>query len=189
MGRSTHMDDRQVSELLYQSLEVEIGGQRVYETAITCALNEDLKEEWEKYLERDEDPRGDPPFHVRPYRARSRGRDAGSGGGADKAESLVRSMEMALARADRAAAAQLVGGRVRGRGRDEGPPGLGAHRSGRREGNRVRWSKALQEAYERSRSRRTSTSTTRWARAPESSGSSRLAWRRYSRRPKRRRRS
>ena len=44
------MNDEQVTELLYQSLETEIGGQQVYEAAIACALNEDLKEEWTKYL-------------------------------------------------------------------------------------------------------------------------------------------
>jgi len=41
----------QVNELLYQALETEIGGVQVYETAIGCAVNDDLKEEWEKYLE------------------------------------------------------------------------------------------------------------------------------------------
>jgi len=37
-------------DLLYQALETEQGGIKVYETAITCALNDDLREEWEKYL-------------------------------------------------------------------------------------------------------------------------------------------
>ena len=45
------MKDQQVRELLYQSLETELGGVEVYTTAIRCAQNEDLKEEWEKYLE------------------------------------------------------------------------------------------------------------------------------------------
>jgi rubrerythrin len=45
------MNDDQVKELLYQSLEVEIGGQQVYEAAIECAQNADLKEEWQKYLD------------------------------------------------------------------------------------------------------------------------------------------
>ena len=45
------MNDAQVTELLYQSLEVEIGGQQVYESAIACAQNDDLKEEWQKYLD------------------------------------------------------------------------------------------------------------------------------------------
>jgi rubrerythrin len=45
------MKDDQVKELLYQALETEIGGVQIYTTAIRCAENEDLKEEWEEYLE------------------------------------------------------------------------------------------------------------------------------------------
>jgi hypothetical protein len=45
------MNDTQVNELLLQSLEHEIGGMQVYATALKCALNENLKEEWEAYLE------------------------------------------------------------------------------------------------------------------------------------------
>jgi malonyl CoA-acyl carrier protein transacylase len=44
------MNIKQGNELLQQMLETEIGGVQVYETALTCALNEELKEEWEKYL-------------------------------------------------------------------------------------------------------------------------------------------
>jgi len=42
---------QQIRELLYQALETEKGGVEVYKTALRCALNEDLKEEWEKYLD------------------------------------------------------------------------------------------------------------------------------------------
>ena len=45
------MKDEQVRELLYQALETEIGGVQVYTTAIRCAENDELKEEWEEYLE------------------------------------------------------------------------------------------------------------------------------------------
>ena len=45
------MNDEQVKELLLQSLETELGGVQVYTTALRCAENEDLKEEWEEYLE------------------------------------------------------------------------------------------------------------------------------------------
>ena len=45
------MKDEQVRELLYQALETEIGGVQVYTTALRCAENEELKEEWEEYLE------------------------------------------------------------------------------------------------------------------------------------------
>lgn len=44
------MNRNQLEELLYQSLETERGGVQIYETAVTCAVNEDLKEEWSKYL-------------------------------------------------------------------------------------------------------------------------------------------
>jgi hypothetical protein len=44
------IDRMQVEELLYQALETEIGGVQVYETALGCALNDDLKDEWTKYL-------------------------------------------------------------------------------------------------------------------------------------------
>lgn len=40
-----------VAELLYQALETEKGGVQIYTTALRCALNQDLKEEWNKYLE------------------------------------------------------------------------------------------------------------------------------------------
>ena len=38
-----------VKELLIQALEHEMGGVKVYETALKCVLNEDLKEEFERY--------------------------------------------------------------------------------------------------------------------------------------------
>ena len=40
-----------VTELLYQALETEKGGVQIYSTALRCAINEDLREEWNKYLE------------------------------------------------------------------------------------------------------------------------------------------
>ncbi|HEY2514689.1 MAG TPA: hypothetical protein VGI39_27680 [Polyangiaceae bacterium] len=44
------MNTKQVEELVLQSLEHEKGGVKVYTTAIACAINAALKEEWEKYL-------------------------------------------------------------------------------------------------------------------------------------------
>lgn len=38
-------------DLLYQSLETEQGGIKIYQTAITCAVNDDLRKEWKEYLE------------------------------------------------------------------------------------------------------------------------------------------
>jgi rubrerythrin len=43
------MEAKMVKELLLQSLEHEKCGVKVYETALKCAQNEDLKEEWQKY--------------------------------------------------------------------------------------------------------------------------------------------
>ena len=45
------MKKEQRDELLYQALETELGGVQIYTTAVSCAVNTDLKEEWEKYLE------------------------------------------------------------------------------------------------------------------------------------------
>jgi rubrerythrin len=45
------MKDEQVNELLYQALETEIGGVQVYETALRCTVNEDLRQEWQGYLD------------------------------------------------------------------------------------------------------------------------------------------
>jgi len=45
------MKEEQLTELLLQSLEHERGGIEVYETALKCVINEDLREEWEKYLD------------------------------------------------------------------------------------------------------------------------------------------
>ena len=44
-------DEAQLHELLYQALETEMGGIEVYTTALTCAVNEDLRKEWQEYLE------------------------------------------------------------------------------------------------------------------------------------------
>jgi len=101
------MKDEQVRELLYQAYETELGGVQVYTTAIRCAENEDLKEEWEKYLEQtnnhvtimedvltklDLDPEEETP-------GRKCVRTIG--------EALVESMELALAEG-KPGAAQLV---------------------------------------------------------------------------------
>ena len=43
------MQEDQLHELLYQAFETELGGVEVYETALRCVQNDDLREEWEKY--------------------------------------------------------------------------------------------------------------------------------------------
>lgn len=45
------MEREKLIELLYQALETERGGVEVYDAALRCAVNEELKEEWGKYRE------------------------------------------------------------------------------------------------------------------------------------------
>jgi rubrerythrin len=49
MARKTDSD--QVHELLLQAIETERGGIRVYTEAIAAAVNDDLRKEWEEYLQ------------------------------------------------------------------------------------------------------------------------------------------
>ena len=41
----------QLKELLLQSLEHERGGVLIYRTALECAVNPQLRDEWESYLD------------------------------------------------------------------------------------------------------------------------------------------
>ena len=101
------MKTEQLNQLLYEALETEMGGVQVYKTAIRCAVNEELKEEWEEYLQQTEkhveivrdlcqkfglDPQAETP-------GRKVVRHIG--------ESLVKAMEMALG-AGNPEAAQIV---------------------------------------------------------------------------------
>ena len=43
------------SDLIYQALETEMGGVELYTTALTCVKNDELREEWEKYLKQTEE--------------------------------------------------------------------------------------------------------------------------------------
>ena len=45
------MDKKQLEELLYQAMETELGGEQVYVAAVAAAVNDQVREEWEKYLE------------------------------------------------------------------------------------------------------------------------------------------
>ncbi|AJP58085.1 hypothetical protein UC34_16125 [Pandoraea vervacti] len=40
-----------LQELLFQAYETELGGEKVYEAALKCVKNTDLKKEWNEYLE------------------------------------------------------------------------------------------------------------------------------------------
>jgi rubrerythrin len=105
------MKDKQMTELLYQALETELGGVQVYTTALRCAVNDEWKEELENYLDQTRhhvqivtdvivhmglDPKTETP-------GRKVVRHIG--------ESLVKAMEMAL-EAGEPEAAQLVAAEV-----------------------------------------------------------------------------
>jgi hypothetical protein len=51
MKGDTMMKNEQLNQLLYEALETEMGGIQVYEGAIQCATNDELREEWQEYLE------------------------------------------------------------------------------------------------------------------------------------------
>lgn len=44
-------DEAKVEELILQALETELGGVQIYQTAVACAVNDDLREEWQEYLD------------------------------------------------------------------------------------------------------------------------------------------
>jgi hypothetical protein len=101
------MENLQVDELVYQALETEMGGIKVYRMALRCAQHPELKEEWEKYLEQTEN-------HERILRGvcDALGLDAekqtpGRQIVRHKGAALVGAMELALKAGD-LAAAQLV---------------------------------------------------------------------------------
>jgi len=49
--RRHEVKPEQIQELLLQALETERGGIKVYTAAVSVAINDDLKEEWSKYLD------------------------------------------------------------------------------------------------------------------------------------------
>ncbi|WP_394681987.1 hypothetical protein [uncultured Comamonas sp.] len=44
-------DEAVLKDLLLQMMETELGGEQVYRAALDCAVNEDLKKEWQEYLD------------------------------------------------------------------------------------------------------------------------------------------
>ncbi len=101
------MKEEQVEELLYQALETELGGVQIYRTALRCAVDEGLHEEWEKYLSETEN-------HVEivtgVFEDLDLDTEAETPGRAIvrfKGQALVQAMETALADGDEVAA-QLV---------------------------------------------------------------------------------
>ena len=106
-GRKAEIETTQLEELILQGIETELGGVKVYETALQCVVNDELREEWERYLAQTEE-------HVEIVtnlartlgfdpEKRTPGREVVSRLG----ESLVAAMELALESGEKDAA-QLV---------------------------------------------------------------------------------
>lgn len=95
---------KQIKELLLQSLEHERGGVLVYTTAIECAVNDDLREEWQEYLKQTKN-------HVKVLSTACQALDIdpdektpGCKIVQHTGNALVQAMKMALAEGDKAAA-------------------------------------------------------------------------------------
>ncbi|MDQ5846254.1 MAG: ferritin-like domain-containing protein [Acidobacteriota bacterium] len=101
------MKQEQVNELLYQALETELGGVQIYTTALKCAVNDELKEEWEKYLEETQKHVEIVQETIETLGLDPETETPGRGVVRHIGESLVKAMEMAL-KAGEPAAAQLV---------------------------------------------------------------------------------
>jgi hypothetical protein len=101
------MKEEHVNELLFQALETEQGGVQVYQKALQCVVNDELKKEWQEYLEQTQrheqillgvfEKLGLSPTEETPGRQVVR----------HKGQSLVQAMEMALGEGN-PQAAQLV---------------------------------------------------------------------------------
>jgi hypothetical protein len=101
------MDQEHLHELLYQMIETEKGGVLIYQTALRCVQNDELKSEWQEYLEQTE-------HHAEVVQGvlEQLGLDPDAQGPGRKVvrhigQSLVKAMEMALEAGD-PAAAELV---------------------------------------------------------------------------------
>ena len=98
------MNKSRVKDLMLNALETELGGVQIYETAIRCAINEDLRKEWQEYHEQTEhhgevlrgvcEALGLDPAEETPGRGVVR----------HIGKSLVEAMKMALAAGDKPAA-------------------------------------------------------------------------------------
>ena len=103
----TILNKDQLHDLLYQALETEMGGVLLYEAALRCAINDDLKKEWTEYLEQ---TREHVKVLLRVFKKLGLGPDVETPGRQivrHTGQSLVKTIEMAIASA-KPAAAQIV---------------------------------------------------------------------------------
>jgi len=102
--KKTEYDSAQITELLLQALETELGGVQVYETAVRCAVNDDLRKEWKEYLDQ---TRTHVDVLMRVFETLGLDTKADSPGRQvvrHLGQSLVKAMEIALKSGDRTAA-------------------------------------------------------------------------------------
>ena len=124
------MNNEQLHELLYQALETEQGGIAVYDTAIKCAINDDLRAEWEEYLEQTRHHGAGRADLFQELGLDASAETPGRAVVRHIGESLVSAMEMALAvGSPRGSPAGCR--RMRRQRRDQGSPQLGVDESGR----------------------------------------------------------
>lgn len=90
------MNEQSLHELLYQAMETELGGEQIYLKALECAKNEDLRGEWENYLE---ETREHQKILERVFEAAGLDNDTDTPGRRivrHKGEALIEAMDMAL---------------------------------------------------------------------------------------------
>jgi len=107
MARASLTDQAQIHELLLQALETERGGVQIYTAALKAAQNEDLAEEWQKYLS---ETQRHEEILTNLFQQLGKDTEEMSPGRevvAHLGQSLVEAIEMALANGD-PAAAELV---------------------------------------------------------------------------------
>lgn len=101
------MNEKQLHELLYQALETELGGVKIYTTALRCVVNEELKEEWEKYVDQTRNHVSIVEEAMTAIGLDTTKETPGRAVVRHTGESLVKAMEMALESGEREAA-QIV---------------------------------------------------------------------------------
>lgn len=93
------MNRANFEELPYQAMETELGGEQIYLKALACAQNQDLRTEWQKYLE---ETREHQEILRRIFAAAGLDPNTESAGRKivhHKAEALISAMDMAKAQA------------------------------------------------------------------------------------------
>ena len=144
--KKSKYDKTHVTELLYQALETELGGEKVYELAVTTAVEEDLKKEWKKYLDETRNHQKVLLDAFEEFELDPGAETPGRGIVRHHGKSLVDAIDKAIAKGDKSAA-QLVAAEcvVLAETKDHLNWELIGHVAEHSEGP---WVKKLQEAFE-----------------------------------------